>query len=47
MEAQEKDEEIVVCDDCEDTIPKSESIATIKDNILCYGCDSKRLAREQ
>ena len=35
------------CDECGLIMVKDESITTIDGRILCYGCDSKRLIKEQ
>ena len=32
------------CDKCGIEINKKESVETINDEILCYGCDAKRLS---
>ena len=35
------------CDECGIEIVDNEYVETITGQNLCYGCDSKRLAREQ
>jgi len=34
------------CDICKIKIEKNESVKTIDNKIICFGCDSKRLERE-
>ena len=39
--------EYVLCSECQISVHSDESVLTIDGSILCYGCDSKRLIREQ
>ncbi len=36
-----------ICEWCEVELQDDECIETINDEILCYGCDCKRLINEQ
>jgi DNA-directed RNA polymerase subunit RPC12/RpoP len=39
--------EYILCNKCQQSIHINDSITTIKNKILCFGCDSKRLIKEQ
>ncbi len=39
-------ENLVKCDECGSNQDKEETVETVDDRILCYGCDAKRLEKE-
>ena len=38
---------MIICDDCGIKIYDDDFVETIEDKKVCFGCDSKRLIREQ